>query len=128
MAGLSETFDTLLQKNGIDMQSPAELTDAQLQEIFALLNLKKKKTLSEDEEEAELILAGAVGILAIPKIQEKLEELGLNPEEAKSFQGVLKSLLDKVQQDDSPYNYLYKMIKEETEYSIIPEETDTASN
>jgi hypothetical protein len=127
MGGLSETFDMLLQKNGIDMQNPAGMTDAQLQDIFTMLNVKKKKTLSEDEEEAELILAGAVGILAIPKIQEKLEELGLNPDEAKSFQGVLKTLLDKVQQDDSPYNHLYKMIKEETEYSIVPDESDTVT-
>ena len=127
MGGLSETFDNLLQQNGIEMQNPAEMTDQQLQEIFALLNTKKKKVLSEDEEEAELILSGAVGILAIPKILEKLEELGLNPDEAKSFHGALKTLLDKVQQDDSPYNYLYKMIKEEAELSIIPEETETVA-
>lgn len=127
MGGLSETFDSLLQQNGIDLQNPAGLSDAQLQEIFSTFNIKKKKALSEEEEEAELILAGAVGILAIPRIQEKLEELGLEPEQAKSFQGLLKNLLDKVQQDDSPYNYLYKMIKEETEYSIVPEESDTVS-
>lgn len=129
MNGISESFDALLQRNGVELPDASQLTSAQLQEVFDLLNIKKKKNLStEEEEEAELILGGAVAILAIPQIKEKLESMGLQPEEAKSFEGILKQLVENVSQDDHPLNSLYQLIKEETEYSIVPEDGESSVN
>ena len=128
MNGISDSFDNLISAAGIQMPEAADLTGAQLAEVFAKLNLKKKKTLSEEEKEAELILAGAVAILAVPKIQEKLEELGLEAAEAISLQGVLEKLIEEVKQDDHPYHHLYTLIKEETEYSIVPEDPESIGN
>ena len=65
--------------------------------------------------------------MAIPQIKEKLEAMGLKPDEAKSFEGVLKKLVENVSQDDHPLNSLYQLIQEETEYSIVPEEGDTVN-
>jgi hypothetical protein len=64
----------------------------------------------------------------VPKIQEKLEELGLEAAEAISLQGVLEKLIEEVKQDDHPYHHLYTLIKEETEYSIVPEDPESLGN
>jgi hypothetical protein len=128
MNGISESFDQLLNAAGIQMPEAADLNGAQLAEVFARLNLKKKKSLTDEEKEAELILAGAVAILAIPKIKEKLQDMGLKAKDAESVQGILEKLIEEVKQDDHPYHHLYTLIKEETEYSIVPEDPASTAN
>ncbi len=127
MGGLSETFDNLLAAQGVALQDPATLSDPNLQLIFDTLQKKRSKLLSEEEKEAELILAGAVGILAIPQILEKLEEMGLDIEDAKSIQGALAQLLQEVKSEDSSYHNMYLLIKEETELSKVENEEGAAA-
>lgn len=122
LGGYSESFDNLLASKGMEVLDPSTLSADEVQNIFNLLQTKKRKALNEEEKEAELILAGAVSILAIPKILEKLDELGLDPEQALSLKGTLSQLLEEVEQEDSEYHSMYLLIKEETEYSKLPED------
>lgn len=127
LGGLSETFDNLLAQQGIQLQDPTTLSDPNLQFIFDTLQKKRSKLLSEEEKEAELILAGAVGILAIPQILEKLEELGLNPEDAISLKGALAQLIEEVKSEESTYHNMYLLIKEETELSKVENEAEASA-
>ncbi len=122
LGGLSESLDTLLASRGIQVQDPTTISDPNLQAIFESLKQNRSKLLNEEEKEAELILAGAVGILAIPQILEKLEEMGLDIEEAKSVQGELAQLIQEVKSKDSSYHNMYLLIKEETELSKVENE------
>lgn len=122
--GLSESVDNLLNSKGVDVQDPVQLTSAELQFIFGLMQSKKKKILTEEEKEAELILAGAVTILAIPEILKKLEELGIDPRKVRSLSGELAKLVAEASKEDSTYHNLYLLIKEEAELSILPPEEE----
>lgn len=127
LGGLSESFDDYLASKGVVVQDPTGLSGQELAEIFALLQ-NKKKGLSEDEKEAELILSGAVALLALKQILEKMEELGLDPEDAMSLKGKLAELINEAQDENSELHGMYRLIKEETELSIVaPDEMDAAA-
>ena len=127
MGGLSESLDMLVASALPANQAETNLQDASnVIFLFQELNKKKSQAVGELEREAELMLGGAVAILAIPEIVEKLIQQGIDPEIAKSLEGPLAKIVNEASQKSSDLHSMYVMLKEETELSKRDEDEEAA--
>lgn len=116
LGGLSETLDSLVI--GSDPANRNDLvTDQNVIDLFMMLSKRRREAMTELEREAELMLGGAVAILAIPQIIEKLKALGVDAKVAESLKGPLAQIISEAKERTSDLNSMYLMLAEECEMS-----------